>query len=194
MKRFLLVLLCIVLVLLFAWIIAPFETRLETYKDRPLQQSYFLEDCRELKAAIEDKTELDDSIISIVDDYVKSKLEFGYRNDVQNGKANCVGYSQLWANTFNYLTRNLKEQPKAKTVVGIAYLYIGERRINLNQCLMDIVPEKHRNFVMNHDYVELEYRQTKYYFSPSMEDVFGCFTTSNIFKIKTLQEQIDELR
>lgn len=186
MKRFFQILAITVLVLLIIWIVAPIEVRLEKIADRPLNHSYFLTDCPK-QDVYNYKSAFDKSIISTVDDYVKNKLEFGYRNDIQNGKANCVGYSQLWVNTYNYMTRNLKNSLNARPVVGIGYLYIAGYKMNLNEILMSIVPSKHKNFVKNHDFVELEYQGQKYYFSPSIEDIFGNTITRYILKIKTCE-------
>ena len=184
MKRFFRILPIIVFALLIIWIVVPIEVRLEKIADRPLNHSYFLTDCQKQDVCNYNSV-FDKSIISTVDDYVKNKLEFGYRNDIQNGKANCVGYSQLWVNTYNYITRNLKNSPTARPVVGIGYLCIAGYKINLNVFLMSIVPSKHKNFIKNHDFVELEFQEQKYYFSPSIEDVFGNSITSYILKIKT---------
>lgn len=69
-------------------------------------------------------------------------LSFTAKNDIQRGKANCVGYAQLTSATINYAFQ-IKNLPyKAKPVVGKVYLF----GIDLNNIAQKILPPKQDHF------------------------------------------------
>lgn len=81
-------------------------------------------------------------IIEACSKLVCESLSFTAKNDIKNGKANCVGYAQLTSATINYAFQ-IKNLPyKAKPVVGKVYL-LG---IDLNNIAQKILPPKQRPF------------------------------------------------
>ena len=73
------------------------------------------------------------------------------RNDISNGKANCVGYAQMCAGISNYAFRINGYNSSAKPVVG----YVKLLGVNLCNILKLCMPTKRwENFVKDHDFVE----------------------------------------
>ena len=102
-------------------------------------------------------------------------LQFEQKNDIANGKANCVGYALVCAAICNQALRSNGYTCRAKSVVG----YVNNCGVNLCNSLGKIMPTKHwQNFVKDHDFVELSYGGKTYYFDPSIYDVLGnkCLT------------------
>lgn len=103
-------------------------------------------------------------------------LRFNADNDIPNGTANCIGYAQLCASVCNRALASNGYRCRAKPVVG----YVEVFGINLCDVLVDVVPSRRwKNFVSNHDFVELACQGKTYYFDPSMYDVLDnkCLTT-----------------
>ena len=99
-----------------------------------------------------------------------SELKFAFKNDITNGKANCVGYAQLCAAICNQAMAANGIEGKARPVVG----YIESNGINWCKVLKAIAPKaSYKNFVKDHDFVELTIGSRRYYFDPSIYDVFG---------------------
>ena len=108
-----------------------------------------------------------------------SKLRFAVLNDIDNGKANCVGYAQLCAAICNQALAANGIDGKARPVVG----YIESNGINWCQVIKAIAPKaSYKDFVKDHDFVELTVGSRRYYFDPSIYDVLGkkCLSMSNI--------------
>lgn len=106
-----------------------------------------------------------------------SKLRFAVKNDIDNGKANCVGYARMCAAICNQALNVNDIEGSAKPVVG----YIESNGINWCQVLKAIAPKtSYKNFVKDHDFVELTTGSKRYYFDPSIYDVLGkkCLTTT----------------
>lgn len=99
-----------------------------------------------------------------------SRLQFSIYNDINNGKANCVGYARLCASICNQALTANGIHGKARPVVG----YIESNGINLCDVLKAISPkDSYKNFVKDHDFVELVTDSKTYYFDPSIYDVLG---------------------
>lgn len=80
-----------------------------------------------------------------------SILSFTIKNDISNGKANCVGYAQMCAGISNYAFRINGYNSFAKPVVG----YVKLLGVNLCNILKLCMPTKRwENFVKDHDFVE----------------------------------------
>lgn len=110
-----------------------------------------------------------------------SRLHFSIYNDINHGKANCVGYAQLCASICNKALAENGIHGKAKPVVG----YIELNGINLCDVLKAIAPQdNYKNFVKDHDFVELVTDSRTYYFDPSIYDVLGM----KCLKISTKQQ------
>ncbi len=98
-----------------------------------------------------------------------SMLEFSEKNDIMNGKANCVGYAQLFTSICNYTLKAGGYEGRAKPVVG----NIKWCGINICEVLKAIVPKKYENFVKDHDFIELEYDDKYVYIDPTLFDFCG---------------------
>ena len=105
-----------------------------------------------------------------------SKLRFAFQNDIPEGKANCIGYAQLCAAICNQALSANGIEGKACPVVG----YIESKGINWCKVLKAIAPKtSYKNFVKDHDFVELTAGSRRYYFDPCIYDIIGnkCLST-----------------
>jgi hypothetical protein len=100
-------------------------------------------------------------------------LRFTEKNDVKNGKANCVGYAQLCSEICNYALLQNGHSNRVKPVVGYVTFY----GINLCSILQIIVPKEYKNFVKDHDFVELKLENKLKYFDASLYDYWLDCTT-----------------
>ena len=98
---------------------------------------------------------------------------FDKKNDVKNGKANCVGYAQLCSEICNYALLQNGHSNRVKPVVGYVTFY----GINLCSILQIIVPKEYKNFVKDHDFVELKLENKVKYFDASLYDYWLDCTT-----------------
>ena len=78
------------------------------------------------------------SAIELSLDITGSLLEFSEKNDIKNGKANCVGYAQLFTSICNYMLKVNGRKERVRPVVG----NIKWCGINLCEVLKAIVPKK----------------------------------------------------
>lgn len=107
-----------------------------------------------------------------------SELRFSIKNDINNGKANCVGYAQLCAAICNQAMAINGIEGNSRPVTG----YIESYGINWCKVLESISPKtSYKNFVKDHDFVELTAETRRYYFDPSIYDALGkkCLSMSN---------------
>ena len=107
-----------------------------------------------------------------------SRLQFSRYNDIDMGKANCVGYAQLCASICNKAIAENGINGQAKPVVG----YIKSIGINWCDFFKSITTkDSYKNFVKDHDFVELVTDSGTYYFDPSIYDVLGkkCLKNTN---------------
>lgn len=105
-------------------------------------------------------------------------LTFTRYNDVHNGKANCIGYAQVGASICNYAMQGNGYKYKAKPVVGYVHLF----GINLCKVGNIIAPKKYKNFIKDHDFVEIKIEDNTIYFDPSLYDYFiDCTTCKKSF-------------
>ena len=113
-------------------------------------------------------------IINISCNYTAEYLEFAEKNNINRGEANCVGYAQLCSAIANKLISKSNLNASCHPVVG----YIFYNQTNLCDLLKTIVPTKYKNFVKDHDFVELSYQDSIYYYDPSLYDYIGnmCLT------------------
>lgn len=94
-------------------------------------------------------------------------LSFSAKNDIQNGKANCIGYAQLTSAIINYSFQSKNLPYRAKPVVGKVYLF----GIDLNNVAQKILPKKHRPFFKDHDFVEIDLGNEIIYIDSSLKDL-----------------------
>ena len=79
-------------------------------------------------------------------------LRFSEKNDIENGKANCVGYAEYAANIFNDIAKQKGFSERAIPVVG--YYYLGN--INMHKLVSRFISEKRTlNFIKDHNYVRV---------------------------------------
>jgi len=142
------------------------------------QKTYMLP--QSLKAKVEQDTHGMD--IEQIIDYsltlTASRLLFSRYNDIDMGKANCVGYARLCASICNQALSANGVNGQAKPVVG----YIESIGINWCDVLKKVAPKNsYKNFVKDHDFVELVTESKTYYFDPSIYDVLGkkCLKITN---------------
>lgn len=100
-------------------------------------------------------------------------LSFSIKNDIKNGKANCVGYAILCSWICNYALKVNHLDCKSKPVVGYVTFY----GVNLCDVLKAIVPKGYKNFVKDHDFVELELDDKVMLFDASLYDYHIKCTT-----------------
>lgn len=105
-------------------------------------------------------------------------LEFSKINS--DNKANCVGYSKVCVALCKYAYKINNINVKVKHVRG----YVDLFNLNLCKILSYIVPNNYKNFVKDHDFVEIITAEDSIYLDPSLYDLFGdmllqvCPTTS----------------
>ena len=103
-------------------------------------------------------------------------LRFTEKNDIENGRANCIGYASLCSQICNYALRQNGFSNKAKHVVG----YVSFYGLNLCDILKFIAPKEYKNFVKDHDFVELDLDDRVKYFDASLYDYcIDCTTYKN---------------
>lgn len=104
-------------------------------------------------------------------------LSFSEKNDIPNGKANCVGYAQLSSTIFNYAIKIVSDdiedssllKIKAYPVVGTVHL-IG---IDLTKLSQKILPKKYRPFFKDHDFMEVDYGNDTVLIDACLYDLVG---------------------
>jgi len=93
-------------------------------------------------------------------------LRFTERNSIANGKANCVGYAILCSSICNYALQINHLNYKSKPAVGYVTFY----GINLCDVLKALAPQEVKNYVKDHDFVELELDDKVVFFDASLYD------------------------
>jgi hypothetical protein len=96
-------------------------------------------------------------------------LHFGEHNDLDRGRANCVGYAQVGAEICNRAFRAAGIDAEARPVVG----YISLCGVNVCWVMKNVVPQEYSSFVKDHDFVEITTGGKKIYVDPSAYDYLG---------------------
>lgn len=110
-----------------------------------------------------------DDVISYSMKQTSRLLRFGEHNDLDRGKANCVGYAQVGSDICNRAFRAASIDAEARPVVG----YISLCSINVCWVMKNIVPHEFSSFVKDHDFVEITTGGKKIYVDPSAYDYLG---------------------
>lgn len=76
--------------------------------------------------------------------FVCNQLIFAYRNDFNNGQANCVGYAKFHVAVLNHAFKINDLPNRARPVYGKAHLW----RIDLHPLFKSIVPKSMSHFSM----------------------------------------------
>lgn len=91
-------------------------------------------------------------------------LSFSKKNNISKGKANCIGYAKLCSDICNYAFYENQIKASAKPVVG----YIKILGFNVHPVVQKLTPESMKNFVKDHDFVEITPNHT--FIDPSLYD------------------------
>lgn len=138
-------------------------------RDRFILNCTLTSDLKNQNAEISNNSDTPQDIIKKCSNLACETLSFSAKNDIQRGKANCVGYAQLTSTLINqaFQIRNLPYH--AKPVVGKVYLF----GIDLNNISQKILPLKHRPFFKNHDFVEVDLGNKTVFIDSSLQDLTG---------------------
>ena len=99
-----------------------------------------------------------------------NQLQFSRYNEINRGKANCVGYAQLCSAICTQALIVNGIEGYARPVVG----YVESNGINWCKMLKAIAPKtSYKNFVKDHDFVELTTATEVYHFDPCIYDLLG---------------------
>jgi hypothetical protein len=102
--------------------------------------------------------------------YTADNLEFSKKNELDKGKANCVGYAQYCSAVANLLMKNVKSGDEAKPVIGVLKI----SKFDLCQFISSKMPNsKLRNFTKDHDFVEFHLGDDIIYADPCLYDYTG---------------------
>ena len=100
-------------------------------------------------------------------------LRFTQKNSIANGKANCVGYAIMCSSICNYALQINNLNYKSRPVVGYVTFY----GVNMCNILKALAPQEWKNFVKDHDFVELELKDNIIFFDASLYDYYIDGTT-----------------
>lgn len=107
-------------------------------------------------------------------------LDFSEKNNLRNNKANCVGYAMLCRSICEYAYRVNGLNTEVYHVRGYIENSFG---LNICELLKSIVPKSYKNFVKDHDFIEIHPINNNriYYLDPTSYDVIGLdnFTVIN---------------
>ena len=132
--------------------------------DRPVQNIQLSSQTKQ-----EIQTWNQDSIIEKSLELTCRMLQFSTKNNIKEGKANCVGYAQLYTSICNYAFARNNKNAHATPVVG--YIKLGD--FNLCNIAKSLAPNiKWKNFVKDHDFVEITINGKIQYVDPSLYDYF----------------------
>lgn len=116
-----------------------------------------------------------DEIIKLCCDFVCKQLTFRRKNDLNNGKANCVGYAQYTSEVLNQVFSMKGISCTSRPVVGSVYLY----GVNLHPILLSILPKNQSSFFIDHDFVEIVFEDgSNKYVDTSLQDLTGKMISS----------------
>ena len=135
--------------------------------------------CAEMKERIAAETmgKEERELIEYALNLTAKSLQFAAKNDIEGGSANCVGYARLGAAICNHAFAINGSPSRAKAVVGDVKFW----GISVCEVLTMLMPnERWRNFVKDHDFVEIETGNSIIYVDPSLYDFHvDCTTVVN---------------
>lgn len=112
---------CVILFLAIGCVVFLSQIRLEKERYKPTQEYALTSDIKDRICQIISDNPIE--IIKASNDLCCELLSFSVKNDIPNGKANCVGYAQLSSAIINYAFK-LNDMPyKARPVVGQVYCF-----------------------------------------------------------------------
>lgn len=145
------------------------QIKFEKETDRNVVTYPLASDLKERTEDICNDFDSPEKIIKECSELVCKELSFTAKNNIPNGKANCVGYAQLTSALINYAFQVKKLPYKAKPVVGKVYLF----GIDLNNIAQTILPPKQRPFFKDHDFVEVNLGDKTVFIDSSLQDFTG---------------------
>ena len=146
---------------------------LQKTADRP-SAAYPLSAAMKERIVAETKGKDERELIDYALNLTAKTLQFAAKNDIEGGSANCVGYAQLGASICNYAFDVNGSPSKAKAVVGDVKFW----GISVCGVLRILMPnERWRNFVKDHDFVEIGIEKSIIYVDPSLYDFHIDCTT-----------------
>lgn len=165
-KRYLKILLAIIALLCIVAILTPITLVKQT--DRGATYTLSKEEKAMMPSSGSNPTA--ENAIKFAMDYSCDHLSFARANNIRHGRANCVGYAQLFSAVFNAYCKKNGIEAYAKPVVG----YISIFNVNLCRLTKSIMPSrKMKNFVKDHDFVEISTETGTFYIDPTLKDVLG---------------------
>ena len=138
-------------------------------RDKSIINCTLTSDLKNQVAEISNNSYTPQDIIKKCSNLACETLSFTTKNNIQTGKANCVGYAQLTSAIINYAFQVKKLPYKAKPIVGKVYLF----GIDLNNVAQKILPKKHRPFFKDHDFVEVILGDKTLFVDSSLQDLTG---------------------
>ena len=107
-------------------------------------------------------------------------LEFSKKNDIQKGKANCVGYARVCKSLCEYAYRINNRNISVRHVRG----YVTDSGVNLCKVMEFISPKELKGFVKDHDFIELNFGNSYVYLDPTSYDMIGRDNMTTVEKGK----------
>ena len=110
-------------------------------------------------------------------DKAGERLHFTMRNNLKNNGANCIGYTALAKAYLNYALSIHGKRNKTYHYVGTVHSF----GISLNMVLQSFLPEKHKLFVKDHDFLGMKADTGELILaSPTLKDLtgFSAYTVS----------------
>ena len=159
------ILLCCLVILGF--VLLAFSQSIQLVKERNRVLSYSLPIELKNQIAKETKGFKESDIINYGISLTTKKLQFSKRNDIKLGKANCVGYAQLCSAICNYALQLNGYSTTTRPVVG----HLELCQTNLCNMAKNIVPNGYKNFVKDHDFIEIQEHSRIYYLDPCAYDL-----------------------
>lgn len=102
-------------------------------------------------------------------------LAFDDKNNIKDGRANCVGYAQLCSYICNYAFNINRMACTAKPVVGDVKI-LG---LSICKVASSLAPtNKMKLFLKDHDFIEVNLTSSVVLVDPSLYDLIGCKCTT----------------
>lgn len=136
------------------------------------------------KATVKSGKTWGETMALLTNEEICDYLSYSIINDVENGRANSVGYPQVFANAYNSLVASFDSHPE--TYANVANGYIYWYGINLIEACTTVIPnERAKAFVRDEAFVELhetiDGKDSVTFFSPCIDDF--CFPISCLSNI-----------
>lgn len=174
MKKILLI--TLIILIMFIPILLMFAFNFTLVKQETINSNYQLSDKLKKEILAETKNLDDFEIAKYCVEFTANYLSFKEKNDISNKEANCIGYSELCKSLCNYVYKVNNRNVKVNHVRG----YIKCYNINLCNLLKILVPNNYKNFVKDHDFVEIYINNEYIYMDPTLLDLLNTDGTTII--------------